>query len=222
MVLIHNKKRHSCFQLVIQGHLGISRLHPKTVKRLLSRNQVHYQFVSAPYMGVHIATEGRLEKTHAQKAWRALNQQVTDRKVCSETQSSVATSVDVFACLTGSSLWYLSEKHPEEEHCTVQHWPAASTQGRRLLGAGVQGKLRCRNDQSEGWVDKGLKKPVQHGKSCWAEAAQRTAALVTTVETDGKVRERKAMAVQTEVQEAFGKTEDSRRPGNLANKTQDT
>lgn len=67
MVLIHNKKRRSCFQLVIQGHLGISRLHPKTVKRLLSRNQVCYQFVSAPYMGVHIATEGCLEKLMLKK-----------------------------------------------------------------------------------------------------------------------------------------------------------
>lgn len=54
---------------------------------------------------------------------------------------------------------------------------------------------------------------------------QRIGALVTTVEMDGKVGERKVTAVQTEAcegtEDAFGKMGEGRRSGNLANKTQD-
>lgn len=64
---------------------------------------------------------------------------------------------------------------------------------------------------------------MQHVKSRRAEAAQRTGALVTTVEMDGKVGEIKVTAVQTEeyegTEEAFGKMGEGRRCGQTKPKT---
>lgn len=127
--------------------------------RLLFRKQVHYQFVSASYMGVHTGYNHwrMLTKINAQKAWRTVNKQVTAREVCSQAQGSFVPSV-VGQCffLPGRQLpETFLEKHPDKEHLAVQHWLATSAWGRRIPGVRVLWK-----PQSEGWAGEGLRKPV--------------------------------------------------------------
>lgn len=88
MALIYNKQA-VVFNFCFEETWEFDGRNLKTGKILFSRKQVHCQFVSAPYMAGHITTGGCLEKPHVQKAWGSLNQQVTEREVCSPTKSSV-------------------------------------------------------------------------------------------------------------------------------------
>lgn len=127
MMLIHNKQViFSYFQLVIAGNLVIWWPHSNTMifKFFLLRKQVNYQSVSAPYMGVHIATGGCLGKPLLKKLedhWTTGH-----RQAGLLSNNNIAPFVDVSACPTGNSLWHLSEEHPEEERYTGQHRTAAS------------------------------------------------------------------------------------------------
>lgn len=109
LVLIHNKQDAVVFNLFFKETLKFD----SHIQRLWKDIFLESKFMSicsGSWHGSQHHCWRMLSKTHAQKAWRSMNQEVTGRQICSQTQSNVAPSVDVSASLAGSSLWCLSEK----------------------------------------------------------------------------------------------------------------